>query len=164
MIVVESGRNTSHLLIKLECTVEMATDPTAIIAVCTWQYGPLQLEQGISRRLSCHSSNISISCCHALLGCCSCFTQSCKTDRTRCAKIRLLSSKHHIFVCKEKPSIFDQTRCCWPKKNHCAERLVNSCHALACTKSCAECACDSFTVSSCWNGGLPMYADNPTKA
>lgn len=52
MIVVESGRNTSHLLIKLECTVEMATDPTAIIAVCTWQYGPLQLEQGISRRLS----------------------------------------------------------------------------------------------------------------
>ena len=40
MIAVKSGRNTSHLLIKLECMVTTATDLTAIIAECALQYAP----------------------------------------------------------------------------------------------------------------------------
>ncbi len=40
MIAVKSGRNTSHLLIKLECMVKTATDLTAIIAECALQYAP----------------------------------------------------------------------------------------------------------------------------
>ncbi len=40
MIAVKSGRNTSHLLIKLECRVEKITDLTAIIAECALQYAP----------------------------------------------------------------------------------------------------------------------------
>ena len=53
MIAVKSGRNTSHLLIKLECMVKTATDLTAIIAECALQYAP-PCNQNLASARTCH--------------------------------------------------------------------------------------------------------------